>query len=96
VVLGVFEKPERFRLDLAKTPHAPQVEGELQGRFLDEMELTNPLDYLRAQADATVESGGPTYYRHSPSGSERRYARLLLPMWGEGQIRLLLGAIEWL
>lgn len=37
----------------------------------------------------------PTLYRHEPSGSERPYARLLLPAWGEGQVRLLLGGIEW-
>ena len=96
ILLGVFEKPERFRLDLALTPHAPQVEADLQGKFLDELTLPPPLDYLRAQADAAVESAAPTCYRHSPAGAERRYARLVLPMWGEGQIKLLLVAIEWL
>jgi len=96
MVLQVFEKPERFRLDLARTPHAPQVERDLQGRFLDEVSRPSPLDYLRAQADAAVESAAPTCYRHSPAGAERRYARLVLPLWGEGQIRLLLVAIDWL
>jgi hypothetical protein len=95
-VLGVFEHPERFRLDLASTPHAPEMEAELQGSFLDELELVAPLDYARAQADAAVESRAPTWYRRGPSGSGRGYARLLLPLWGEGQVRLLLGAIEWL
>jgi hypothetical protein len=94
-VLGVFERPERFRLDLAHTPFAPDIAAKLVGRFLDEIDLPTPLEFLRAQADATVEGLSPTLYRHQPSGSERPYARLLLPAWGEGQVRLLLGGVEW-
>jgi len=91
-VLGVFEKPERFRLDLASTPFAPAVEATLQGRFIDEIDLPTPLEFLRSQADATVEGGSPTLYEHSGG---RSYARLLLPAWGEGQVKLLLGGVEW-
>ena len=93
-ILSVFEKPERFRLDLAYAPYAPRIESELQGRFIDEFDLSSPLDYLRAQADAAVVGLAPTYYRHTPSGAEAAYGRLLLPTWGEGQVKLLLGAIE--
>ena len=93
-LLGVFAKPERFRLDLAHTPHAPGVEGQLLGRFIDEVELPTPLEFLRAQADAAVESVGPTLYEHSPGGGEHPYARLLLPAWGEGKVSLLIGALE--
>ena len=92
-VLGVFEKPERFRLDLAQTPRAPEIQDTLLGRFIDEVALPKSLEYLRAQADAAVEGVAPAYYRHD---GEPAYARLLLPAWGEGQVRLLLGAIEWL
>lgn len=95
LVLGVFERPERFRLDLAHTPFAPDVEATLVGRFIDEIDLPTPLEFLRAQADATVESLGPTLYRHSPAASEPPYARLLLPVWGEGQVKLLLAGVEW-
>ncbi|HTX51118.1 MAG TPA: PAS domain-containing protein [Caulobacteraceae bacterium] len=92
-VLGVFEKPERFRLDLARTPRAPEIQNTVLGRFIDEVDLPGPLQYLRAQADAAVEGAAPAYYRRD---GEPAYARLLLPAWGEGQVRLLLGAIEWL
>jgi hypothetical protein len=91
-VLGVFEKPERFRLDLAHLPGAPKIEASLQGRFIDEIDLPTPFEFLRAQADAAVESLAPTLHRQ---GGERAYARLLAPAWGEGQVRLLLGAVEW-
>jgi hypothetical protein len=94
-VLGVFEKPERFRLELAQTPNAPRLGDLLLGKFLDEIALENPLDYLRSQADSAVESLGPTYYEHTAHDAGRDYGRLLLPFWGEGQVRLLLGAIEW-
>jgi hypothetical protein len=94
-VVGVFEKPERFRLELAHAPNAPRLQDLLLGRFIDEIALESPLDYLRAQADAAVEGLGPTYYEHAARGDGRDYARLLLPFWGEGQVKLLLGAIEW-
>ncbi len=94
-VLGVFERPLRFRLDLAATPNATAV-GDLAGRFLDEVDLPPALAYVRSQAEATVESGAPTLYRHRTSaGAQRPYARLLLPTWGEGHIKLLVGGIEW-
>jgi len=94
-LIGVFEKPRRFRLDVARTPNAPVVEQTLVGRFLDEVELGAPLQFLRAQAEATVESRAPTLYRDRPVGSELAYARLLAPAWGEGSVRLLVGAIAW-
>ena len=94
-VLDVLERPQRFRMAVAVTPGAPIIADELAGRFMDEVDLPTPLDYVRAQADSTVESLGPTLYRHVDDVA-RAYARLLLPAWGEGQVRLLLGAIEWL
>ncbi|MGA0604060.1 hypothetical protein ACO2Q3_25370 [Caulobacter sp. KR2-114] len=94
-VLGVFEKPERFRMDLAHTPHAPAIEADLMDRFIDEVALPSPLEFLRAQAEATVEAAAPTVYVHTAEGPERSYQRLLLPAWGEGHVKLLLGALEW-
>ncbi len=95
-MLGVFEKPQRFRVELAATPHAPAIAAELAGRFLDEVDLETPLEFLRAQADAAVESGAPTVYRHSAGGGGRPYARLLLPLWGEGHVSALVGVIAFL
>ena len=92
-VLSVFEKPERFRLGLAQTPNAPEIHDTLLGRFIDEVALPRSLEYLRAQADAAVVGLAPAYYCHEEPPA---YARLLLPAWGEGHVRLLLGAIEWL
>jgi len=94
-VLGVFEKPQRFRLELAHTRQAPRIEETLMGRFVDEVDLPNPMEFLKAQASATVESMAPSFYEHRPQHAERGYGRLLLPAWGEGHVSLLLGAIEF-
>ncbi len=75
-LLGVFEKPERFR-------------------FIDEVDLPSPLEFLRAQADAATEGMAPTVYQHTPKASARGYARLLLPCWGEGKVSALIGAVEY-
>ncbi|MBS0408800.1 MAG: hypothetical protein JSR86_02710 [Proteobacteria bacterium] len=91
--LGVFAKPARYRMELARTPRAPVVEADLPDRFIDEVALPSPLEYLRAQAEATVEGMGPTIYAHDHDGVA--YQRLLLPAWGEGQVKLLLGAVEY-
>ena len=61
----------------------------LSGKFIDEIELAAPLGFLRAQASATVEARAPTYYRDADGT-----ARLLMPMWGDGRISLLLGAVH--
>ena len=45
-----------------------------------------PLDFFRAQA-STLSKATPTYYR------AKDYARLVLPLWGEGEISMLLGAV---
>jgi len=94
-LLGVFERPRRFRFELASTPHAPEIARELLGRFIDEVELRGPLHYLRAQAEAAVESLAPSFYEHRPTGAEHGYGRLLLPAWGEGHVSALLGAVEF-
>jgi hypothetical protein len=91
--LGVFAKPARYRLELAYTPHAPAIAADLTDRFIDEVDLPSPLEFLRAQAEAAVEGMGPTIYAHDHGGVA--YQRLLLPAWGEGQVKLLLGAVEY-
>lgn len=90
-LLDVFDQPERFRLDAVPAAFRG---GELNGLFIEHAELDWPFDYLRSQASATVEAAEPTWFRHERAGGEGAYARLLLPMWGEGRIGMLLGAID--
>lgn len=94
MLLDVFEKPERFRFALADPQLVPSQEAELSGKFIDETELGENFAFLRAQASATVEARAPTYYRCGSRGLSPGFARLLLPMWGDGRIGMLLGAIE--
>ena len=95
LVLHVFEKPLRFRLDLARTPNAPEVEAQMRGKFLDEISPSPPLEFILAQASAAVESLGATIYAHRPRHGGRAYDRLLLPAWSEGHVSLLIGALEF-
>lgn len=88
-LVDVFQKPERFRFGLVG--QALATDG-LSGRFLDETDLDRPFDFLRSQCAAAVEGAGPTLF-HQSAGA-RPYARLLLPMWGDGRISMLLGAVD--
>ena len=99
MLIEVFDKPVRFRLGML----GEQIEGrkcdDAVGKFLDEIEVHAPLQYLNSQASATIESRAPTHYRHG-GGRHRRdrspldgYARILLPLWGNGRIGMLLGAV---
>jgi hypothetical protein len=87
VLLDVFSRPERFRFGVVGKALADGVGG----LFLDEMEPRRPFEFLRSQCAASVECGAPTLYRHADDA----YQRLILPMWGEGRISMLLGAIEF-
>ena len=88
-LVDVFAMPERFRFASVGKSLTPQ---ELAGKFLDETPLSSPFDFLRSQAAATVECAQPTFFRDEGDGGA--YARLLLPMWGEGRISMLLGAVD--
>ncbi|MGE5501733.1 MAG: hypothetical protein ACM3W4_07390 [Ignavibacteriales bacterium] len=86
-LIGVYAKPERYRFE--------QVGGDLrkglEGLFADEIQPTPPFEFLVSQAHATTEASAPTAFHDG----ERPYVRLLLPMWGDGRIGMLLGAVEW-
>ena len=86
-ILDVFSQPERFRFnDLEVAP--PAVERDkLLGLFLDDVVLPEVFALLRAQASAATELMRPTLYR---AGGLQR---LLLPAWGEGQVRMLVGGL---
>jgi hypothetical protein len=90
ILIEAFEKPARFRFNMAGAVVERICRQSLAGRFIDEIEARAPLSFLNAQCSATVETGRPTYFRQSAS---RAYARLLLPLWGDGHISLLLGAV---
>lgn len=94
LLLDVFEKPERFRFSLADPNLVPSQEAALSGKFIDEIELGESFAFLRAQASATVEARLPTYYRIGSRGLSPGFARLLLPLWGDGRIGMLLGALD--
>jgi len=85
VLVDVFAAPERFRLNTVGKKFG---DPSLHGKFIDETEFAGGLAFLRAQASATVEARAPTYYRGGG------FARLLLPMWGDGRIGMLLGGLE--
>ena len=72
--------------------------GTIGTSFLDEIDLHTPFDGLTLQCKATVEGCAPTYYcqttaRKADPEHAGGYARLLLPLWGNGRIEMLLGAV---
>lgn len=89
MLIDVFAAPERFRFGAV----GRELGADLQGRFLDETAPARPLEFLRAQATATVEAATPTW-RRDQARSPGPYARLLLPLWGDGRVSMLLGAVD--
>lgn len=87
-LIDVFEKPQRFRMNTIGPDVAVTDGAALRGKFIDEAALTGALEGLRAQASATVVARAPTFDRGVGFG------RILLPMWGDGRIGMLLGAID--
>jgi hypothetical protein len=89
-VLSVFASPERFRFEFL---HKNLQGAATAGRFVDEMPPEKYFSYLRAQSSATLEAAEPTFLRISEDFG-RSFGRVLLPMWGNGQINMLFGAIS--
>lgn len=88
-LIDVFDQPERFRVALA----GEDLEArDLPGRFLDEVTPAGAIQFLRAQCAATVEAAEPTFFHAELE--MRPYSRLVLPLWGEGRISTLLGAVD--
>jgi hypothetical protein len=92
MVIDVFERPARFRIGMASAGIGGRYGQLVEGLFIDEIEPHAPLDYLVSQCSATVEGRSPTYYRRT---SALPYARLLLPLWGDGHISALLAAVSF-
>jgi hypothetical protein len=98
MLIDVFENPRRFRFDLMGADLTDWYGEAIGSKFLDEIDLHAPFDGLALQCKATVEGCAPTYYRQTAArrvDAERPggYARLLLPLWGNGRIEMLLGAL---
>ena len=58
--------------------------GDLAGTFIDEIDIKGPLGFFLSQASATVEVLAPTCHQNG-------FARLLLPLGGDGHVSALLG-----
>jgi hypothetical protein len=99
MLIDVFEKPLRFRFGTVGEELKERYGADYVGKFSDEIEIKRPLHYVSSQCVATMEGRAPTYYRHEVAkhGSSRAegYSRLILPMWGDGHIGMLLGAVAW-
>lgn len=89
-LLSVFASPERCRFEyLSDSLHDAAVPGS----FLDEISPNVNFSYLRAQSSATVEAAAPTFLRLNQL-SGYSLSRVLLPLWGNGQVNMLLGGID--
>lgn len=97
LLIDVFSMPQRFRFNHLGEKTIAKFGADISGKFADELDLREPLNYFLAQASATVEAAAPTSYSSSPPrpNKTRRggYSRILLPAWGNGRVDLLLGAI---
>lgn len=96
-LLDVFREPFRIRFGDILGPGIEQRYGKpLRGLFLDEISIGMPFQFLMSQASAAVEGSKPNYFLALASpGKADGYARLLLPMWGNGQVEMLLCAFSW-
>ncbi len=98
MLVDAFENPQRFRLNSIGQDLGARYGANVTGKFLDEIEMRTPFECLAAQSSATIEGKTATFYAHDASKSaplrQDGYARLLLPLWGNGRIEIMLGAIS--
>jgi len=96
VLVEALATPPRFRFDIVGEDVTQRYGEAIAGKFSDEIDPRVPLDAFTAQCRATIERRGPTYHRHAAGGKPQEksgYARLILPLWGNGRIEMLLAAI---
>ena len=94
LLIDVFSGPQRFRFSHLGKKIISNLGTSLTGQFADELKPTEPLNYFIAQASATVEARAPTMYRAAKKRKRHNgYSRILLPVWGNGRVDLLIGAI---
>ncbi|HEX3485932.1 MAG TPA: hypothetical protein VHT51_12785 [Micropepsaceae bacterium] len=95
VLVHVLPMPHRFRLEIAGRQLIRMYGEDVAGRFADEIAVRPPLDFFLSQCSAATDARAPTFYRHpATADGHGAYARILLPLWGDGRIVALLGAVS--
>ena len=89
-LLRTFASPERYRFEFLSEGLCDEAMLE---SFVDEMAPSTSFSYLRAQSSATIEAAAPTLLRLTEH-SGCRFSRVLLPLWGDGRVNMLLGALD--
>ena len=89
MLVDVFERPQRFRFNSVGEIIQWTYGGDLVGKFADEIDPKNPLEFFTAQASVTIEANTPTLFTDTAAFD----ARLLLPLWGNGRIEMMLGVV---
>jgi len=89
MLIDAFAKPARYRFALVGSEIVARSGTGIEGLFVDDVERLDPFHFFIPQCAVTVEAAAGSFYR-TPD-----YARLLLPMWGDGQISMLLGGFGW-
>jgi hypothetical protein len=92
MMVGAFEAPLRFRFDLVGEDLTRRYGAAIAGKFTDEIDLHTPIDRLTDQCRATVEQRAPTWFQREAADGAG-YSRLVLPLWGNGHIEMLIGAV---
>ena len=96
MLLDALENPRRFRFGSVGEQIRKLYGTDFANKFVDEIDPKVPFEFLTAQGSATIEAKVPTNFTSEAGtgrGRHRGYARLLLPMWGDGRVGMLLGAI---
>jgi hypothetical protein len=96
-LMEAFENPLRFRFDLVGDDITRHYGTAVNGKFSDEIDLHAPLAALTTQCRVTIERREPTYFRYAAGRNAAEggaYSRLVLPLWGNGRIEMLLGAVD--
>ena len=86
-LLSAFTSPERFRFEFL---NEVLQRATPTGTFVDETSSDLHFSYLQGQSSITVEAAEPTLLRLTHA-SGQKFSRILLPMWGNGQVNMLLG-----
>jgi hypothetical protein len=95
MLVDAFETPQRFRLNSVGERIRKRYGADLADKFVDEIVPNAPFEFLAAQASAAIEAKVPTFFAgETGTGPHHGYGRLLLPLWGNGHVGMLLGAIE--
>lgn len=98
MLIDVFEEPLRLRFNIVGQELTDLYGADVRSQFADKIEIRTPFQYLLSQGSAAIEGRAPTYYQHvsektATPHESGTYSRILLPMWGDGHIGMLLGAV---